>query len=307
MRKLLLWMAAALIALPLSGCHKMVPGEANPAWTIYASFPPIYALANPILQSAPGIALKCLAQPQDGCLRAYDLSDWDEALLGSADAVIVAGRGLESFEDRLSGGALAVIGAMDGVTLLGSDSVAPAGDEPDHFDDENPWAYLSVDRARAMAEAVASGMAELDPDYAALYEENLEHFDAELEALETRAEELIVAAPAASVAVMHEALFYPADDLGLHVAAVVRREPGSELSDNELKAALETLKASEAKVVLLETQAPQPLRAALSAAGYQLALIDTLATHMPGDAGDYVRTMDKNAQAIAAALQKAAG
>ncbi len=64
----------------------------------------VYALSAPILSGAPGITLKCLVQPQDGCLRNYELSDWDAALLGSADAAILSGRGLESFESGIFGG-----------------------------------------------------------------------------------------------------------------------------------------------------------------------------------------------------------
>ena len=306
MKKLfLLLTAVALIALPLSGCQKLVADDDNPAQTIYASFPPIYALASPILKDAPGITLKCLVQPQDGCLRNYTLSDWDEALLGSADAAIIAGRDFESFESQLLSGPLAVIGAMDGLTLLNNGTVAATGDEADHFNDENPWAYLSVEQARSMCSVITAGMIELDPDYSALYEENFSAFDEKLEALETHIEGEITEAPEASIAVMHEGLFYLADDLGLHVAAVIEREPGSELSDNELAAALQTLKESETKVILIEAQAPQTLRKALENAGYSLALIDTLSTHTPYDTNDYIDTMDQNAQAIITALERA--
>jgi len=149
-------------------------------------------------------------------------------------------------------------------------------------------------------------MISLDPDYQALYEENFAHFDAELEALQDRMEAKLIAAPELSVAVAHEGLFYLTDELGLDVAAVVRREPGSDLVGNDLKQALEALKTSGAKVVLLETQSPKALRDALKGAGCQLALIDTLSTHAPGGLDDYIVTMDKNAQAIADALMRAA-
>ncbi len=307
MRKIFLLLAAALIALPLSGCQKLVPDEAVPARTVCASFPPVYALSAPILTGVPGITLKCLVQPQDGCLRNYELSDWDGAIFSSADAVILSGRGLESFESQISEGKLAAISAAQGLTLLKNGAVAAEGDEPDHFEAENPWAYLSVAKAREMCSVIAVGMIALDPDYEAQYEDNFAHFDAELEALEGRMEEKLIAAPERSVAVAHEGLFYLTDELGLDVAAVVKREPGSELIGNDLQQALAFLKASGAKVVLLETQAPKALRDALTGAGYALALIDTLSTHAPGALDDYIVTMDKNAQAVADALSRAAG
>ena len=307
MRKMFLCIAAVLIALPLSGCQKLVSEEPNPARTLCASFPPVYALAAPIVTGVPGITLKCLVQPQDGCLRNYELSDWDAAVLGSADAAILSGRGLESFESEISEGSLAVVSATQGLTLLNNGAVAAEGDEPDHFQSENPWAYLSVGQAREMSAAIAAGMIALDPDYEAKYEENFDHFDAELEALEGQMEEKLIAAPEFSVAVAHEGLFYLADDLGLHVAASVKREPGSDLIGNDLKQALKDLKSSDAKVVLLETQSPKALRDALTGAGYQLALIDTLSTHAPGAPDDYIITMEKNAQAVADALARVSG
>jgi ABC-type Zn uptake system ZnuABC Zn-binding protein ZnuA len=217
-------------------------------------------------------------QPQDGCLRSYELSDWDEALLGDADAVILAGRGLESFESLLSGGSIAVMGAMDGLTLINNGALAPEGDESDHFDDENPWAYLSVPQAREMCSVIAAGMIALDPDYEALYEENFAHYDEALEALETRAEELILAAPEASVAVAHEGLFYLTDWLGLSVASVVRREPGQRPLDNVLRRA--GVPRESGRVILIESQRPRP---AGRADGCGFRWRDRhLSTHAPG-------------------------
>lgn len=304
-KKFLLVLVAAALSISLAGCGKIVPDEENPERTLYASFAPVYALASPIVSGVPGITLKCLVQPQDGCLRSYELSDWDEAMLATADAVILAGRGFESFENWTPNGNVAIVSAMDGLTLLNNGSTAPEGDEPDHFEDENPWAYLSVAQAREMISVIAAGMIQLDPDYESRYEENEEDFDGKLEALEARMEEALIAAPEMGVAVAHEGLFYLTDELGLAVGAVIKREPGSELSDNELKAALESLKAANVRVVLIESQSPQSLRDALTNAGYHLALIDTLSTHLPGGLDDYIDTMDKNARAIADALKEA--
>jgi len=305
MKKTLSIVAAALLALPLVGCHRLVPDEMNPAQTIYASFPPVYALSEPIASGAPGITLKCLVQPQDGCPRSYQLSDWDQAMLGGADAVILFGRGFESFETQLSQGSVAAVGAMNALTLINNGTVAPEGDDADHFDQENPWAYLSVERAREICGIITAGMVALDPGYEALYEDNYAHFDEELEALQIRMEEMILAAPEAGVAVAHEGLFYLADDLGLSVGAVIRREPGSDLTSSELDEAIQSLKDGGAKVVLMERHAPKSLRDALTAAGFQLALIDTLVTHAAPSGDDYVAAMEQNARAIADALARA--
>ena len=105
------WIAALLLmALMLSGCRPLV-ADAPKQLEVYATFYPICALADAVAQGVPDMALHCLVQPQDGCLRSYALSDWDIYMLTSADAVI-AGMGprgylaaLREVAERLSEGA----------------------------------------------------------------------------------------------------------------------------------------------------------------------------------------------------------
>lgn len=286
------------LALLLCGCRSMVPERSERL--IYATFYPIYALALPILEGAPDLTLKCLVQPQDGCPRAYQLSEWDLALLAQADAAIEGGRGLENF--TLSGGNLAVIAAMDNLALLGEGASAGDGEEADHFAGENPWLFLSVEGAGQIAESIAAGMMALDPAYEGLYAENLAAVEAGLDALkaEMRAE---VGEPSRKrVALLHEGLGYLADELGLSVVATLRREPGEALYGDELEDFIAALRDSGAQVALVERQAPQTLCRAIEAAGLTIAKIDTLTTGFAADPQAYFQAMRGNARAIAQAL-----
>ena len=85
-------LAAILLAgLLLTGCSIQVQPVENPR-QIYAGFYPVYALTAPLLENAEKLQLKCLTQPQDGCLRDYALSDWDLSVVAyDADAVVLAG------------------------------------------------------------------------------------------------------------------------------------------------------------------------------------------------------------------------
>ena len=77
------------ISASLSGCQRLVEPE-NESISIYATFWPIYALSDAVMRDIPDAQLKLLAQPQDGCLRDYQLSDWDAALLSAdADAILM--------------------------------------------------------------------------------------------------------------------------------------------------------------------------------------------------------------------------
>lgn len=130
-------------------------------------------------------------QPQDGCLRNYTLSDWDLYTASNADALILAGSGLESFADTVSslgenGPAVArVLGSL----VLRTEEWGSA-----HFSGVNPWLFLSVEGARQISEAIAANMLELDPACENLYLANLHVADERLSALKTEMADILAGA-----------------------------------------------------------------------------------------------------------------
>lgn len=283
-------LAAALL---LSGCHPMV--EEDDHLVLYASFYPIYVLSLGITQGVMDLDMVCLTQPQDGCIRSYQLSQWDAAMLGQADALILGGQGLESFAQSLEGGSLPLISLMDGAELEGE---ATADEAENHWMGLNPWLFLDPSGALDMCRSLSGALQTLDPACADLYAQNLETMEAKLTQL---AQEMALPG-GGQVAVMHEGLIYLARAMGLTVCAQVERESAVALGDNELSEALATLADSGAQAVLLERQAPQSLVSALTQAGYRVALIDTLTAHDEADPEIYFEAMAANAQAVASAL-----
>lgn len=297
------------LSVALTGCRPVVPPEEK-AITVFATFYPIYALADAVMADVPNATLRCLVQPQDGCLRDYQLSDWDLALLErSADAVIMGGRGLESFESALfawGDAGPAVSAVLYNLALYNQDDRRVDGERESHLDGANPHLYMSVDGAKAIAESVDAMLAALDPDYAGLYAQNTESALTRLDAL--RAEMKAVAGDLTGrrAILMNEALIYVANDYGLTVADWIDRESGTGMYDDVLEDCLERLSAAEAKVVLIERQAPKRLIGALESAGFAVARIDILSTH--GEAGGfetYIRAQLANAEAIRDAFARA--
>lgn len=307
----------ALLLIPLlllSGCVHVAqpePIKEPEGKLIYASFYPLYALAERVVKGVPNMTVKVLVQPQDGCLREYDLSEWDIAKIAASDAMIVGGRGLETFEsalmDQEEGEGIAAIGAMNGLTLIGQGEEVD-GELESHLQGENPWLFLSVDGAEQIMESIAGGMAGLDPGFEEMYADNLAHGEEALHKLQMDSQEILLQAKPQPVALLHEGLPYLAEDLGLNVVCQVDREPGSELYDNDLKAAIDQMNAAGAKVALIEIQAPDQLKQALKEAGFQVALIDTLSTFPIGAGFDhYLEAMKGNAQAVADAFARVSG
>jgi ABC-type Zn uptake system ZnuABC Zn-binding protein ZnuA len=155
-----------------------------------------------------------------------------------------------------------------------------------------------------IVENIAAAFAILDPRYADLYSANLMEATEELRALRAETSAAMAAHAGQKVALMNEALIYVAQDYDLEVAAWINRESGGALYGDELAQCIETLKASGARVVLIEQQAPKPLVDALTEAGFAVARIDILSTRGEIDGAEgYFEAQRANASALAAAFE----
>lgn len=268
------------------------------------TFYPLYAIAVNLVKDVPDLSLSCLVQPQDGCLRSYSLSEWDCLILANQDAVIYGGRGLESFESALTSleeGPI-LISCLQGLTVKNNGE--QRDEEESHLQGENPCLYLSVGGAMSIASTIAYSMMEIDPQYAEIYQSNLEDYLARLDALAEEMAEVMAGTPSRRVALMNEGLIYFADQLALNVVAQIDHEPGVSVEENDLESVLEQLSEARAEVVLMESQAPMHLVEDLEAAGYRVALMDILSAHAAdADGQAYERIMRTNCERAAKALR----
>lgn len=293
-----------LCALMLCGCSPIVT-EPPETLSVYASFYPIYALADMITHDVPDLDLHCLVQPQDGCLRSYSLSDWDLYLLGySADALLIGGNGLESFEASISGSNDLILSKVfHGIELYEDSERIP--DEESHFSGANPHIYMSVDGGKRILENIAAAMSIMDARYADLYDVNLNAALLEMEKLALEIEESLSDIAGRKVILMNEALIYAAQDYQLEVAALYERESGATQYSNEIKDCISAISESEAEVVLVEQQAPEALVIALEEAGYVVAKLNTLSTMSEADGSKgYISALLNNAEAVRAAFDQ---
>ena len=277
------------------------PEEIN----VYATFYPIYAAAAMITENVPDLRLNCLVQPQDGCLRSYGLSDWDAALLGSADAVIAGGHGLERFEaalQLLGEEQTAVAEVLYNMEFMECTAENTDPDSDSHWLDANPHIYMSVDGAAEIAGRIAQSMAVLDPRYEALYLENLARAEQRLASLREEMRAEVDEFAGESVAVLNEALVYSARDFGLEAELCWDRESGESMDAEELQQLLAAMNARGIRVALIEKQAPQSLLEALARAGIAAAALDVLSTRRADEGYEgYFAAQRANAAAVRAA------
>lgn len=310
MKRLVKYCACLLCLSLLAGCG--VKKEAVPAddtLSVYATFYPFYALAQLLTEGVEDVQLNCLVQPQDDCLRDYQLSDWDLALVSAADAVIAGGCGLESFESLLymlgeSGPMVSsVLYDMDLAQLAAANTQA---DSESHWLGENPHLYMSIDGAADIARRIAASLILLDPGQEALFQANLEQTEAKLSQLQTEVDEILSDVRGEGVIVMNEALVYAAQSYGVKIDLCYDRDSGEGLSGTDLEECLKLLGQSGARVIMIERQAPQSLCEALEAAGYAVAPMDILSTRRADEGSEaYFSAHRENARILKKAFSEA--
>lgn len=301
-RKGFLLAALLCAALCVSGCKKEV-SEKVEELNISATFYPVYAITAMIAKGVPDLHLSCIVQPQDGCLRDYALSDWDLSLMLGSDAVILGGRGLEGFESTLS--ALGEEGPATAAIFCNAELLPAACADIDgesHWADANPFVYMTIDGATEAAKSAEAALAAFDPRYEAEYLKNLKAAENDLEALRTEIHEITGDLSGKQVCAMNEALLYTAQEYGLETVSVCRRESGEELSEAALR---DFTESAEAKVVLIEKQAPETLVKALEASEFTVVRLDTMFTRRAGEGAEgYFAAQRENALALKEAFSE---
>ncbi|MBQ8555238.1 MAG: zinc ABC transporter substrate-binding protein [Clostridia bacterium] len=206
--------------------------------TIVTSFYPIYLLTLNLTDGIEGVTVDNLAESNAGCLHDYQLQTGDMKVLGEADAFLINGAGMESY---LAGvfeafPELPVVDASTGVALL--ESCEEEGLEHEHEHDHehlyNAHIWLDVKNAIQMVNNLADGLAGLMPEHAEAILANRDAYVARLTALDAELTAALTVLPNKDIITFHEAFPYFANAYGLHVAAVVNREPEDALSPRAL-------------------------------------------------------------------------
>jgi zinc transport system substrate-binding protein len=209
-----------------------------------------------------------------------------------------------------------VVDAAEAVDLLTTDELH-AGDEEstdDHADEgaedehghgaSDPHFWHDPLLMADLADAVADGLAEVDPDGATTYRGNAEDLRADLEALDEEFTEGLAACERDTVVVSHEAFGY-LERYGMHFEGIAGLSPDAEPTPAVL-AELEDLIADEGITTVFSERLASPAMAESLArdTGVETAVLDPIEGPGEGDdASDYVALMQQNL----AALQRANG
>ena len=221
------------------------------AETVVTSFYPIYLFTLNLTDGLEGVTVRNLAQPGTGCLHDYQLSTGDMKALQSADVFLINGAGMESYLDFAMDSLpdLRIVDASEGVALLPAEPEEHDHDEDEddgHDHDHGDWnahIWLDAGNAQIMVRNLAAGLMAALPDRAEAIEANQDAFLTRLAALDEELRAGLSDLPRRDIITFHEAFPYFANAYGLHVAAVVNREPDDALSPRQLAELVSTVRA----------------------------------------------------------------
>lgn len=221
------------------------------AETVVTSFYPIYLFTLNLTDGLEGVTVRNLAQPGTGCLHDYQLSTGDMKALQSADVFLINGAGMESYLDFAMDSLpdLRIVDASEGVALLPAEPEEHDHDEDEddgHDHDHGEWnahIWLDAGNAQIMVRNLAAGLMAALPDRAEAIEANRDAYLTRLAALDEELRAGLSDLPRRDIITFHEAFPYFANAYGLHVAAVVNREPDDALSPRQLAELVSTVRA----------------------------------------------------------------
>ena len=176
-RKCLPLLLALCLLLAACGPRQEAPQD-DGTLDLVATTYPVYLFAAEVTRGAEDVTLTLMIDQPISCLHDYTLTVKDMKALERADGILLNGAGLEeAMEDALASVSdTPQIDCSQDITLLeGAESdhhheegILPAG----HEHEADPHVWMDPNRACQMIQTLADGLAQLDPNQAALYASN---------------------------------------------------------------------------------------------------------------------------------------
>ena len=297
-------LCAAVCLTGFSGCG--TPAKESSRLKLLASFYPIAIMALNITDGVEGVAVESMAQQQTGCLHDFQMTTADMKKAETANAFLINGAGMEGFLDKISDQLpeLPVIDSSTGIPLIASgEDHHDGGEGHDHGqEDYNPHLWVSITNCMEQVRNLSEGIIALDPEHEAEYRENTETYLEKLSALRDKMHSALDHVKNKDIITFHEAFPYFAEEFGLHIAAVINREPDSQPSAKELADTIRLVRETGVKALFVEPLYPETSADIIAAeTGAQVYVLDP-AVSGEWDKNAYLTAMESNLQVLAQAL-----
>ena len=294
-------LCAAVCLTGFSGCG--TPAKESSRLKLLASFYPIAIMALNITDGVEGVAVESMAQQQTGCLHDFQMTTADMKKAETADAFLINGAGMEGFLDKISDQLpeLPVIDSSTGIPLIasGEDHHHDGGAGHDHDQEAyNPHLWVSITNCMEQVRNLSEGIIALDPEHEAEYRENTETYLEKLSALRDKMHSALDHVKNKDIITFHEAFPYFAEEFGLHIAAVINREPDSQPSAKELADTIRLVRETGVKALFVEPLYPETSADIIAAeTSAQVYVLDP-AVSGEWDKNAYLTAMESNLQVL---------
>ncbi len=272
------------VLLLLPGCGKSNTQE--DALQVAATTYPVYLLAQAVTDGVEGISLSLVINQQVSCLHDYTLTMQDMIAVERADVLLLNGAGLEEFlSDALEG--RSVIDCSAGIALLeGEDG------------EVDPHIWMDPRNAAQMAETIAAGLAELDPEHAGCY---LANAQAAAEELTRFYGEMLVLLGEGNYPLItfHDGFGYFARAFGLELLAAIEEEEGSEASAKTMVEIIRLVEAYDLPAIFTEANGSDATALAIGReCGTATLTLDICMSGSGGGLAAYEAVIRKNLETI---------
>ena len=299
---LLLCIAAGLPGF--SGCQPA--REDQTRIKLLASFYPIAIMALNITDGVDGVLVESMAQQQTGCLHDFQMTTADMKKAETAAAFLINGAGMEGFMDKITAQLpdLPVIDSSTGIPLIASGEDHHHDEESDHDHEggENPHLWVSISNCMAQVKNLSEGIIALDPEHAEEYKSNTDAYLQKLSDLRDKMHQTLDHVKSRDIITFHEAFPYFAEEFGLHIAAVINREPDSQPSAKELAGTIRLVRETNAKALFVEPQYPETSADIIAAETDAKVYVLDPAVSGDWDKDAYLAAMEQNLQVLDQAL-----
>ncbi|MCD8050414.1 MAG: metal ABC transporter substrate-binding protein [Clostridiales bacterium] len=225
MKKIIPFLLSLLL---LTGCAAQAV-EPEAETTVACTTYPVYLLAQAVTQDVDGVEPVLVINQQVSCLHNYTLTMNDMKTIEACDLLAINGAGLEDFLDDVLEGR-DVLDCSQGIELDEGDEDHEETSGHAHEEETDAHIWLDPARAAQMAENLAEGLAQADPDNAEAYRANGEAVQAALSDLQTELTEQLAGLSCRQLITFHDGFHYFAQAFDLEIVAAVEEEEGSEAS-----------------------------------------------------------------------------
>lgn len=161
----------------------------------------------------------------------------------------------------------------------------------------DPHYWLDARNGIIMTQDICARLSALDPDRAALYRQNSQHYQQELLLLDNELKKTCAALKNKKIIVFHDGWRYFAAAYGLEIIAVFQPAPGREPAPRDLKKLYAQARTYKIKAVFSEPQLPTAsLEPLLEDLGLRLFVLDPLGGAANNDS--YIELLRRNVQTI---------